>query len=271
MDAQKTKIQQAALSLFSERGYSGTTLAAIAAEAGVNPALIYQHFSGKRALFDSLQRPELDFQDSAEVRRREEIVQSALQVFSQKGYAAATMDEIAEFCQLSKPALYFYYPSKEALFEAAMKSPVGFEVILPMLEKFSTETEFNLEEGLTQITAAYLNLFKIERFVCLMKIILSEGTHNPRIAREFTEKVVGEGSDLFVNFIKRYLKRDEDELRAATQSLFGMLFSWGLTHVLLASEDSFSENEIQSLAHRFVRQFLFGVIGDREHEMEQKE
>jgi len=96
MDAQKTKIQQAALSLFSERGYSGTTLAAIAAEAGVNPALIYQHFSGKRALFDSLQRPELDFQDSAEVRRREEIVQSALQVFSQKGYAAATMDEIAE-------------------------------------------------------------------------------------------------------------------------------------------------------------------------------
>jgi AcrR family transcriptional regulator len=47
---------------------------------------------------------------------RTRILESAHRVFSQKGYREATMDEIAEGVDLSKPALYRYYQSKEELF-----------------------------------------------------------------------------------------------------------------------------------------------------------
>jgi AcrR family transcriptional regulator len=47
---------------------------------------------------------------------RTRILESAHRVFSEKGYREATMDEIAEGVDLSKPALYRYYQSKEELF-----------------------------------------------------------------------------------------------------------------------------------------------------------
>jgi len=48
----------AARKLFAERGYEGTTIRAIAAEAGVNPALIHHFFGSKDRVFtDSLHLP----------------------------------------------------------------------------------------------------------------------------------------------------------------------------------------------------------------------
>jgi AcrR family transcriptional regulator len=53
---------------------------------------------------------------------RTRILESAHRVFSQKGYREATMDEIAEGLDLSKPALYRYYQSKEELFREILQS-----------------------------------------------------------------------------------------------------------------------------------------------------
>ncbi|MFO7194042.1 MULTISPECIES: TetR family transcriptional regulator [Thermocrispum] len=51
-------ILAAARRLFAERGYEGTTIRAIAAEAGVNPALIHHFFGSKDRVFtDSLHLP----------------------------------------------------------------------------------------------------------------------------------------------------------------------------------------------------------------------
>lgn len=50
--------------------------------------------------------------------RPDEILDAALAVFTEKGFAAARMDEVAGRAGLSKGALYLYFPSKEALFVA---------------------------------------------------------------------------------------------------------------------------------------------------------
>lgn len=46
----RTRIADAALRLFSDRGYVATTVEAIAAEAGVAPATVYQAFGTKQAV-----------------------------------------------------------------------------------------------------------------------------------------------------------------------------------------------------------------------------
>jgi AcrR family transcriptional regulator len=49
-------------------------------------------------------------------RSREEIVSAARRVLLKNGIAATTLDAVAEEVGLTKAALYYYYPSKDALF-----------------------------------------------------------------------------------------------------------------------------------------------------------
>jgi AcrR family transcriptional regulator len=52
--ATRAGLVRAALPLFAERGFTGTTVEAIAGAAGVNKALINYHFGGKQGLFTAI-------------------------------------------------------------------------------------------------------------------------------------------------------------------------------------------------------------------------
>jgi AcrR family transcriptional regulator len=54
----RERIKSAALNLFAEQGYAGTSIAAIETAAGLAPraGAFYRHFQGKQALFEELAR-----------------------------------------------------------------------------------------------------------------------------------------------------------------------------------------------------------------------
>ena len=54
------------------------------------------------------------------IERERRILEAALKVFSEMGYSGANMDAVALEANLSKPTLYQYFQSKEALFSAMM-------------------------------------------------------------------------------------------------------------------------------------------------------
>jgi AcrR family transcriptional regulator len=54
--------------------------------------------------------------------RRAQIIQAALTCFNRKGYNNTTMDDIVTESGLSKGSLYWYFKSKDDLFEAALLS-----------------------------------------------------------------------------------------------------------------------------------------------------
>ena len=51
---------------------------------------------------------------------RAEIVQVARKVFTRNGYRGTTMDEIARSANMGKSTMYYYYQSKEEIFEAVV-------------------------------------------------------------------------------------------------------------------------------------------------------
>jgi AcrR family transcriptional regulator len=53
-------------------------------------------------------------------RRRQRILEAALEVFSRRGYGDAAMEEIATESETSKGGLYFHFTSKQALFGALL-------------------------------------------------------------------------------------------------------------------------------------------------------
>ena len=52
---------------------------------------------------------------------RQEILTVAIKVFSEKGYNAATLDEIAQKAEFSKGALYLYFSNKEDILNTILK------------------------------------------------------------------------------------------------------------------------------------------------------
>ncbi|MFF5534725.1 TetR/AcrR family transcriptional regulator [Streptomyces cinerochromogenes] len=53
--------------------------------------------------------------------REQQMLDAAVRIFGQRGYMAASMDEIAELAGVSKPLVYLYLNSKEDLFTACIR------------------------------------------------------------------------------------------------------------------------------------------------------
>ena len=65
---------------------------------------------------------------------RERLLKSALDIFNEKGYAATSVREIVEAAGVTKPALYYYFRSKEGIYMELFKEP------FKLLEKMLNET-----------------------------------------------------------------------------------------------------------------------------------
>ncbi|MEU9243277.1 TetR/AcrR family transcriptional regulator [Streptomyces sp. NPDC048385] len=57
--------------------------------------------------------------------REQQMLDAAVRTFGQRGYMAASMDEIAELAGVSKPLVYLYLNSKEDLFTACIRREAG--------------------------------------------------------------------------------------------------------------------------------------------------
>ena len=57
--------------------------------------------------------------------KRAQILEAGLTVFSEAGFRGATLDRIAAEAGLSKPNLLYYYPSKDAIYEALAARAAG--------------------------------------------------------------------------------------------------------------------------------------------------
>src|SRR5260370_32050902 len=60
--------------------------------------------------------------------RPQEILEAALSVFAEKGFAAARMEQIAARAGVSKGTIYLYFDSKEAVFRALVHEMLGSQI-----------------------------------------------------------------------------------------------------------------------------------------------
>lgn len=59
--------------------------------------------------------------------KREAVLRTAAQLFNEKGYAASTLDEVAERLGVSKPTVYYYVDSKDAILFECVRT--GLELL----------------------------------------------------------------------------------------------------------------------------------------------
>jgi len=91
--------------------------------------------------------------------REPQMLDAATEVFSERGFHAASMDDIAAKVDVTKPMLYAYFGSKEGLYRAAVQR-AGDHVVQMIAELMGMEdARKRLHEG----TDALLNFFFTQR------------------------------------------------------------------------------------------------------------
>ena len=139
--------------------------------------------------------------------RPAELLDAALEVFAEKGFAAARMEDIAARAGAAKGTLYLYFRHKEALFEELVRSAVA--PVIETLGKVAT----NPAVPPAAVLDAFFAMFEKEvlgtRRKLLLRLIIAEGPRFPAIAEFYYREVVARGLQLMRGVAERAVANGE--------------------------------------------------------------
>jgi AcrR family transcriptional regulator len=139
--------------------------------------------------------------------RPQEILEAALAVFAEKGFAAARMDEIAARARVSKGTIYLYFPSKEAVFKALVR-----EMLAPQLARFAdlaVAHQGPIAPLLADILRSLGHFIITSDRVVLPKMVIAEAGNFPDLARIYREEIIERGLGLFGRVLQAGMARGE--------------------------------------------------------------
>lgn len=146
--------------------------------------------------------------DSPRWRRRkqarpQELVDAALELFIEQGFAATKLSDIADRAGVSKGTIYLYFPSKEELLKAAVRRSVV--PILDFGDKFDLERASTrpCAELLELLAIAWIHKFQELNVSGLPKLIVSESKNFPELGEFFVEVIIERARNLFGRIIER--------------------------------------------------------------------
>ena len=113
------------------------------------------------------------------------IIDAARSVFIEKGYAETSMSEIAARVGINRPALHYYFRTKEKMFQAVFGSIVSS--VVPKVFDALTHKEKSISQRVEGIIDAYYALFQ----------------ENPQLPM-FILRELNRDSDLLINTIQQF-------------------------------------------------------------------
>lgn len=151
--------------------------------------------------------PDNDTKRDPKAERVSAILAAALEEFYAQGFATARLDAIAERAGIGKGTIYLYFDSKEALFEAAVRS-----VILPVLEKIErlagTPQTSAADILKTVITTLYREVIGTEKRR-LLRLFIAEGPRFPRLLAFYHGEVISRGMTMIRGILAYGVARGE--------------------------------------------------------------
>ena len=191
-------------------------------------------------------------------RTRARIVEAAAKLFSERGYAATSLRDVASAVELREPSLYNYFESKDALYAAVLGWGLS-----PLLDRLSTLAAAS-DVGLADPAAAMHELLADNQMVArlmLHEILRGCATAESPLGRwlaSLVEAGVAASGDA-----SSFLGSDEQERMLAILAMFNMSVGYfavahafsSLTGVDLTNDDAHEKQQrlVERFTHTFAR------------------
>ena len=122
------------------------------------------------------------FAAGADPVKREQIVDGAKRVFMQKGFDAASMNDITREAGVSKGTIYVYFENKEDLFIAMVeRERAAFLAALRTV----LDSNKNVEAGLTEFGIKFLEHLTDDKIITAMRTVLGVRERMPDLCARF--------------------------------------------------------------------------------------
>jgi AcrR family transcriptional regulator len=164
-------------------------------------------------------------------RRKEarpaELLEAALAVFAEKGFAAARLEEIALRAGASKGTVYLYFESKEALFKAAIEAAMTPAV--EAAEALIAETRRPSAELLREFVFGWWQRVGNTPLGVVPKLLVAESGNFPEVAQWFHDSIILRAQRAMARLIEAGVARGEFravEPMIAARVVFAPMFAF---------------------------------------------
>ena len=139
--------------------------------------------------------------------RPQELLDAALELFVEKGFAATRAEEVAQRAGVSKGTLYLYYPSKEELFKAVVRQNLG--ALIAEGKEAVAQFQGSSSELLVYLMQTWWERVGSTRAAGIHKIILAEVRNFPELAQFYADEIIVPADELFCSAVQRGITRGE--------------------------------------------------------------
>ncbi|HTP92403.1 MAG TPA: TetR/AcrR family transcriptional regulator [Xanthobacteraceae bacterium] len=151
-------------------------------------------------------RPDIRRRRKAE--RPGEILEAAFAEFSRNGYAATTLDQIAEHAGVTKGTIYVYFESKEHLFISMVRefTKTAQDTVAELFETHEGSTADLLR---AQFSFIYQHIVEDKRRREVVRMLIAEAPRFPELADRYHEEILRPCLDMLRQAIQRGIDRGE--------------------------------------------------------------
>ena len=192
-------------------------------------------------------------------KRRQQIIEMALDIFVEKGFTGATTSEIARAAGVAEGTIFRYFSSKRELFVTVMRD---FIVTMPLLELIDRLPQGDLPATLGLIMQNRFSLLE-GGAISKMPVLMADVIRDPELkevwVKEFLQPLLNRIETVFRSLQASGLYRDM-EPAVAVRSVGGMIMGFMLFRILEGEQSPLQGMEQARIAGTFVDLLLHGVL-----------
>lgn len=207
---------------------------------------------------------------SASVRQRRkqarprELLDAALDLFVERGFAATRSEDVAARAGVSKGTLYLYYPSKHEL----LKEVIRHHVVNQIAEGTQIVRQFegSTAELFATVLRAWWERIGETRTSGIIKLMTSEVRNFPEIAEFYVDEVVTPSNRMLELVIRRGIDRGEFravDVAPTVQALVGPLMFMALQKHSLGAFPAAAQFEPRQVIEALIEVVLHGLVPRR--------
>jgi len=190
--------------------------------------------------------------------RKEQIVQTAVQLFSEVGFHGTTTRALARKAGISEALLFRHFPNKESLYEAILQRKM--EESLPMLL-----SGLPLQEGPERVlkTLSYRIVRLHEDDPSFLRLLLYSALENHELSKLFFRKktlpIVDFLSDYIEQSIGKGLMKETADARTTAFAFMAMVIGYVQTRIIFKIPE-IATKPVEEWLDRYVDVFLKGIL-----------
>lgn len=133
--------------------------------------------------------------------RPQELLAAALDLFVERGYAAARLDDVAARAGVSKGTLYLYFENKEELFKAVVREHLVSA--LAEAEDYIERSAGSSRDLLRTFILSWWERIGQTKLSGISKLMMAESGNFPDVARFYHDEVISRCNALIVGILER--------------------------------------------------------------------